>query len=86
MRILFLNMLIPFEKEFKCQFKLWRCDIIADQYFKDSLKQNIRSSRGQGSRKHFKDETKIPEDFRNNFLTNNDNENDHVYLYTCIPS
>ena len=32
-------------------------------------------------RKHFKDETKIPEDFRNNFLTNNDNKNDlHVYL------
>ena len=81
MRILFLNMLIPFEKEFKCQFKLWRCDIIADQYFKDSLKQNIRSSKGQGSRKHFKNETKIPEDFKNNFLTNNDNKNDlHVYL------
>ena len=58
-----------------------RCDIIADQYFKDSLKQNIRSSKGQGSRKHFKNETKIPEDFKNNFLTNNDNKNDlHVYL------
>ena len=58
-----------------------RCDIIVDQYFKDSLKQNIRSTRGQGSKKHFKDETKIPEDFRNNFLANNDNKNDlHVYL------
>ena len=27
-----------------------RCDIIADRYFKNSLKQNIRSSRGLGSR------------------------------------
>ena len=54
---------------------------IADQYFKDSLKQNLRSSRVQGSRKHLKDETNIPEDFRNNFLTNNDNKVDlHVYL------
>ena len=58
-----------------------RCDIIADQYFKDSLKQNLRSSRVQDSRKHFKDETNIPEDFRNNFLTNNDNKVDlQVYL------
>ena len=58
-----------------------RCDIIADRYFQDSLKQNIKSSRGQGSRKYFKDETKIPEDFRNNFLTNNVDKNDlDVYL------
>ena len=58
-----------------------RQDITADQDFKDSLKQNIRSSRGQDSRKHFKDEKKTPENFRNNILTNNDNKNDlHVNL------
>ena len=44
------------------------CDVIADRYFKNSLKQYIRSSRGLGSRKHFNDETKIPGDFRSNFL------------------
>ena len=58
-----------------------RCDVIADRYFKNSLKQNIRSIRGLGSRKHFNDETKIPGDFRSNFLRNSDNENNlHVYL------
>ena len=58
-----------------------RCDVIAHQYFKNSLKQNIRSSRGPGSRKHFNDETRIPGDFRSNFLTNSDNKNDlHIYL------
>ena len=52
-----------------------------DRYFKNSLKQNIQSSRGLGSRKHSNDETKIPGDFRSNFLTNSDNKNDlHVYL------
>ena len=58
-----------------------RCDVIADRYFKNSFKQNIRSSRGLGSRKHFNSKTKIPGDFRSNFLTNSDNKNAlHVYL------
>ena len=58
-----------------------RCDVIVDRYFKNSLKQNIQSSRGLGSRKHSNDETKIPGDFRSNFLKNSDNKNDlHVYL------
>ena len=58
-----------------------RCDVRADQYFKNRLKQNIRSSRGLGSRKHFNEETKVPRDFRSNFLTNSNNKNDlHVYL------
>ena len=54
---------------------LLRCDVITDQYFKNSLKQNIQSSRGLGSRKHLNDETKIPGEFRSNFLTNSDNKN-----------
>ena len=58
-----------------------RCDVIAERYFKNSLKQNIRSSRGLGSRKHFNDEKKTPGDFKSNFLRNGDNKNDlHVYL------
>ena len=57
-----------------------RCGIIADRYFKDSLKENIRSIRGQGSRKHFGDETKIPGDFKSDFVTNSDNKND-LYIY-----
>ena len=57
-----------------------RCGIIADRYFKDSLKENIRSIRGQGSRKHFSDETKIPGDFKSDFLTNSDHKND-LYIY-----
>ena len=57
-----------------------RCGIIADRYFKDSLKENIRSIRGQGSRKHFSDEAKIPGDFKSDFLTNSDNKND-LYIY-----
>ena len=36
-----------------------RCDI-ADLYFKNNLNQNIWSSRGLGSRKHFNDKTNIP--------------------------
>ena len=52
-----------------------------DQYFKNSLKQNIQSSREICSRKHINDETKIPGDFRSNFLINSDSKNDlHVYL------
>ena len=50
-----------------------RCDI-ATRYFKDSLKENIQSIRGQGSRKHFRDETKIPGDFKSDFLTGSDNK------------
>ena len=36
-----------------------RCDI-ADLYFQNHLNQNIWSSRGLGSRKHFNDKTNIP--------------------------
>ena len=36
---------------------------------------------GLGSRKHFNDETKIPGDFRSNFLTYSDNKND---LHVCL--
>ena len=58
-----------------------RYDVIVDRLFKNSLKQNLQSSRGLTSRKHFNDETKIPGDFRSNFLTNSDNKNDlHVHL------
>ena len=57
-----------------------RCNIIAARDFKDSLKENIRSIRGQGSRKHFSDETKIPGDFKSDFLTNSDHKND-LYIY-----
>ena len=57
-----------------------RCDIIADRYFKNSLKQNIRSRRGQESGKHFNDETKIPGDFRSHFLTNSDKNDLHGNL------
>ena len=44
-----------------------RCDIIADRYFKDSLKENIRSIRGQRSRKHFSDEAKFSGGFKSDF-------------------
>ena len=33
-----------------------RCDVMMERYFKNSLKQNIRSTRGLSSRKHFNDE------------------------------
>ena len=39
-----------------------RCDILANRYFKNSLKQNIQSSRELAFRKHFNDETKTPGD------------------------
>ena len=57
-----------------------RCDITADQYFKNSLKQKIWSSRGLCSRKHSNDETKIPRDFRSNLLTNSDNKMIYMYI------
>ena len=56
-------------------------DSLRKRYFKNSLKQNIRSSRGLRSRKHFNDETKILGDFRSTFLTNSVNNDDlQVYL------
>ena len=41
-----------------------RYNVRADRYFKNCLKQNIRSCRGLGFWKYFNDETKIPRDFR----------------------
>ena len=58
-----------------------RCDVIADRYLQNSLKENIRNNRGLGSRKMFDDDTRIPSDFKCDFLTNNQNKNDlHIYL------
>ena len=37
-----------------------RCDVIADRYLQNSLKENIRNIRGLGSRKMFDDDTTIP--------------------------
>ena len=41
-----------------------RCDIIADRFFQESLKNNLRSSRGMGTTMTFTGEKKLPSDFR----------------------
>ena len=51
-----------------------RCDIVADRYFKGSLKEAIRNKRGYGSRKIFNDMTEMPQDFKE-FLGNSENKN-----------
>ena len=47
-----------------------RCNIVADRYFQESLKNNLRSSRGIGPSMTF---TKLPSDFRD-FLANSENK------------
>ena len=51
-----------------------RCDIVADRYFKGSLKEAIRNKRGDGSRKIFNDMTEMLKDF-NEFLGNSEIKN-----------
>ena len=52
----------------------YRCDVIADRYFGQSLKENLRSKRGIGSRFVFKSSTLVPSDIRENFLMNSANK------------
>ena len=50
-----------------------RLDLIADEHFKDNLKENLR--RGVGSRLLFDDSTKLPAKFHSEFLKNGDSKN-----------
>ena len=50
-----------------------RCDIVADQYFQESLKNDLRSSRALGTIMTFTGETQLPSDFRD-FLANSENK------------
>ena len=52
-----------------------RVDIIFDRYFHDSLKEDIRGSRGSGSIFAFDGNTDLPTDMVNNFLKNSQNKN-----------
>ena len=54
----------------------FRCDVIADRYFEQSLKENLRICRGSGTRSRFEDDTSIPSDFKENFLMNSANKHD----------
>ena len=51
-----------------------RIDVICDQYFEKSLKNQTRSERGLGSNVNFDDLTSFPNDFGDNFLKNSDNK------------
>ena len=53
-----------------------RVDLIFDQYFKKSLKENIREERGIGSRLLFDETTKLQSRFNLDFLKNNANKDD----------
>lgn len=44
------------------------CDIMADRYFQESLKENIWSILRQISKKHFSNEMEIPGSSKNDFL------------------
>ena len=57
-----------------------RIDVIADRYFKDSLKKQTRISRGNAPTILFDDDTKFPGDFKDNFLKNSINK-DKLNLY-----
>ena len=58
------------------EFNAERIDIVADRYFKNSLKGGARKDRWTGSRFVFTDETKFPNDFIDNFSKNSKNEDD----------
>ena len=51
-----------------------RVDIISDRYFDNSLKNQTRIERGQGSVLIFDENTKFPSDFKDNFLKSNNNK------------
>ena len=51
-----------------------RVDIICDRYFDNSLKNQTRIERGQGSVLIYDEHTKFPSDFKDNFLKNNNNK------------
>ena len=53
-----------------------RVDVVCDRYFNDSLKEQIRTQRGVGTRLHFSDDTQFPYTFRSNFLHNSENKNE----------
>ena len=60
--------IIVFAEEFQ------RCDAVADQYFKTSLKEKIRNVGGTGIIKLFNENTDIPAHFIEGFLMNNHNK------------
>ena len=51
-----------------------RVDVIFDRYFKNSLKKQTRTTRGNAPTISFDDNTKFPGDFRDNFLKNSSNK------------
>ena len=57
-------------------FKAERINIVADQYFENSLKGGTRNDRGTGSRFVFIDETKFLNDFIDIFSKNSKNKDD----------
>ena len=52
-----------------------RIDIVFDRYFENSLKEDTRKGRGQGTRLLFDKNTDIPADMAENFLKNSENKN-----------
>ena len=53
-----------------------RLDLVFDQYFQSSLKEETRKNRGSGSRFLFTGETTLPKCMGDNFLKNSENKND----------
>ena len=52
-----------------------RIDIVFDRYFDSSLKEDARSSHGNGALLTFDENTDIPQDMPDNFLKNSENKN-----------
>ena len=52
-----------------------RIDIVCDQYFQDSVKEQTRCLRGVGTKFEFDDDTSMPGNFRDDFLHNSQNKN-----------
>ena len=57
-------------------YKFHRIDVVCDQYFKDSLKEQTRKNRGIGTRHAIADDAPIPYNFKESFLHNSENKND----------
>ena len=61
-----------------------RCDVVADRYFPNSLKGNLRKGRGLGTTISFSGDTKLPSDFKD-FLGNSENKtNLNQLLVKCF--
>lgn len=78
----FHNFAESLTKRFMCLCTNYlRCDVVADRYLQDSIKENIINIGGMDPGKILDHDRTIPSDFKTDFLTHSQNKNDsYIYL------